>query len=68
VSLDPKACAGRGRDGTAWKDVVGEDQVGREAALHGARIRVDVAGTLDRRQVLEFPRLQSFVLVEYEDG
>ncbi len=66
VRLDGIACAGSSGYGTAGQHVVREDEVGGELALERARVRVDVAGELDGRELLQQPRLEPLVAVEDE--
>ena len=68
VRLDGEGPAGRGGDGCARQDVVRKDDVGREVFFERARVGVHVARALDRRQVLQQPRLEPVVAVEDEDG
>ena len=59
-----RAC--RRADRTSRKDMVREDEVGRQQLPHGAGVELDVAIALRARQVLELPRLEPFVAVDDE--
>ena len=52
MGLDPEPLAGRGADGTAHQDVVGEDEVGREQATQHRGVRIDVGALLVVGEVL----------------
>ncbi len=66
VRLHGVAPAGRSRYRPAHEHVVGEDEIGRQELAQRRRIRIDVARTLGRREVLQELRLEPFVPVEHE--
>jgi hypothetical protein len=63
VSLDGERHAGRGADGRAKEDVVGEEEIRRQVLPHGGRVLLDEVLPLGTAQILQVAGLHVLVAV-----